>query len=166
MGNIIKFRLNYFPEFLEPEGLEYWQNAQNEFKEKYGENEHQATVKIIKELGLPERIIFIINQIDFSLYCKLCDSQDMPSKIVVYADSRVDPHGVVSFQERMDEGKNRYKNYKSTFGIVGEKKRQKLISCGELTEKQIFSKCKIKPEDINNETVAPIISELRDFVVK
>ena len=32
-------------------------------------------------------------------------------------------------------------------------------------EKQIFSKCKIKPEDINNETVAPIISELKNFVI-
>ena len=35
MGNIIKFNLDYFPEFLEPEGLEYWQYVQNEFIEKY-----------------------------------------------------------------------------------------------------------------------------------
>ena len=32
-------------------------------------------------------------------------------------------------------------------------------------EKQIFSKCKIKPEDINNETVASIILSLKDFVI-
>ena len=33
-------------------------------------------------------------------------------------------------------------------------------------EKQIFAKCKIKPEYITNETVAPIISELRNFMIE
>ena len=33
-------------------------------------------------------------------------------------------------------------------------------------EKQIFSKCKIKPEDITDETVKPVIEELKNFVIK
>ena len=29
MGNIIKFKLDYFPEFNKPEKAEYWQNVQS-----------------------------------------------------------------------------------------------------------------------------------------
>jgi 5'-deoxynucleotidase YfbR-like HD superfamily hydrolase len=48
MGNIIKFQLDYFPELNKPEGLEYWQNVQKEFIAKYGPNEHNATMKIMR----------------------------------------------------------------------------------------------------------------------
>ena len=42
MGNIIKFNLNYFPELIKPEGIEYWQKVQNEYKKKYGNDESIA----------------------------------------------------------------------------------------------------------------------------
>ena len=35
MGNIIKFDLKNFPEYNQPEGIEYWQKVQSEFLEKY-----------------------------------------------------------------------------------------------------------------------------------
>ena len=47
-----------------------------------------------------------------------------------------------------------------------EAEREKLVACGAEMEKQIFSKCKIKPEDITDETIAPIIEELKNFVIK
>ena len=42
----------------------------------------------------------------------------------------------------------------------------KFVACGKDIEEQIFAKCKIKPENINDETVKPIIEKLKDFVVK
>ena len=36
MGNIIKFNLNFFPDALEPEGLDHWQSVKDEFILKYG----------------------------------------------------------------------------------------------------------------------------------
>ncbi len=166
LGNIIKFRMHIFQEFFEPEGVDYWREVQAEFKETYGEDEHQATVEILKELGLSERIISIVDQVDFSFYCKLKDSQDLATKIVVYSDSRVGPHGVLSFTERMEEGKKRYQNHKSTFGAMAERERQVLVACGQETEKQIFARCRIRPEDITDKSIEPIISELKNFVVK
>jgi len=166
MGNIIKFRIGILPEFYEPEGVEYWQEVQNEYIKKYGENEHEATLKIIKELGLSPKIGSLVDQIRFSFTCKHHDSDSLEIKIVHYSDGRVDPHGVVSYEERMKEGKKRYKNHKSTFGAMDEEEREKLVECGREIERQIFAKCKIKPEDINNETVKPIISELKNFVIK
>ncbi len=166
MGNIIKSDLNYFPEFLEPEGLEYWQNVQNEYKKKYGVDEHGANMQVAKKLGVSNQAVELIDSIRFSLVCTHAASKDMHVKILHYADGRVGPYGIVSYIERMEEGKKRYKNHKSTFGSMAEEERVKLVACGKEIERQIFSHCKIKPEDINDETVASIISKLKDFVIK
>jgi hypothetical protein len=62
----------------------------------------------------------------------------------------------------MTEAAKRYKNREHLFPRAG---REELILCGKEIEKQIFAKCKIKPEDINDESVEPIISKLRNFVI-
>ena len=163
MGNIIKSSLEYFPEFNEPEGIEYWQKVKNEFINKYGSDEHKATIQIIQEINLSSNMVNIINSIDFLLACDHFNENNMIYKIVNYADWRVDPYGIVSYEERLDEAGKRYKNHKDG---PGEEERKKLVACGREIEKQIFAKCKIKPEDINNENVAPIISELKNFMIK
>ena len=163
MGNIIKFNLEYFPEFNKPEGLEYWQNVQNEYIEKYGEREHEATLKIIRELGIPKKIVTLASEDQFSLLCQHQNSGDMGMKIVHYADARVSPHKVVSYDERMGEAKERYKDHKYSF--QGDE-HFRLVACGKEIEKQIFAKCKIKPEDINDDTVNPLILKLKDFMIK
>lgn len=163
MANILKFKWDSLSEFLEPKGFHYWQNIQNKYKEKYGDDEHEATMKIIKELRLSNAVISLADQNRFSLICKHRDSRDINIKIVHYADGRVDPYGIVSYEERMDEAKKRYENHKLR---IPETERQKLVICGKEIEKQIFAKCKIKPEYITNETVAPIISGLRNFMIK
>jgi hypothetical protein len=163
LGNIIKFKMDVMPQFFEPEGVEYWQGVKNEYIEKYGNNEHDATVSIIKELNLPLHIASLADQNRFSLICEHRDSNDIKIKIVHYADGRVDPHGIVSYYDRMEEARKRYENHKNN---TRELERQKLVECGLEIEKQIFSKCKIKPEDITDEAVAPIIESLKDFVIK
>ncbi len=162
MGNIIKADLGYFPEFNKPEGLDYWESIKLEYENKYGFNAHKTTILIMKELGLPEEIIKIVDSVDFSLACKNCNGNNIAYKIVNYADWRVDPHGVVSFEERMEEAKKRYQNRRDIFSEDG---RAELIACCKGIEKQIFAKCKIKPEDINNESIKPIISSLHGFMV-
>ena len=163
MGNIIKFDLTCFPEFNEPKGIEYWKKVRDEYVKKYGPDEHEATIKILKELGISSDVILFVDEIQFSLLCKHRDSNDMNIKITHYVDNRVSPHGVVSYDERINEAKERYKNREHFFSSVG---REEFIACGREIEKQIFAKCRIKPADINNETVAPVILKLRDFVIK
>ncbi len=163
MGNIIKSRLDYFPEFLEPQGMEYWQKVQNEYIERYGKDEHHATLEIMKEINVSQDIIALVDNIEFSQVCELCDNGDIPNKIICYSDNRVSPHGVVSLVERIDEAKKRYEN-KESFKRT-ESERVKLVFCIKEIEKQIFAKCKIKPEDINNESIAPVISELSNYVI-
>ncbi|MEK7072114.1 MAG: hypothetical protein AAB969_00935, partial [Patescibacteria group bacterium] len=47
-----------------------------------------------------------------------------------------------------------------------KEEHDKFTACGEEMEKQIFAKCKIKPGDINDEAIKPIISNLRNFVIE
>ncbi len=162
MGNIIKSKLDYFPEFLEPEGLAYWQKVKYDYMEKYGKDEHNATLQIMKEIGVSDNVISLANENRFSLLCKHSNIDDIRNKIIHYADARVGPHSVLSYEERMEDANKRYKNHELS---VEEVERNKLIACGKDMEQQIFAKCKIKPEDINNESVKDIVSSLRDFVI-
>ena len=163
MGNLIKSNLKLFPEFLEPEGLEYWQKVKDEFIKKYGSDEHEATAKILKEIGVSDNILYLADQNRFVFLCKHRDSDDMHIKIIKYADTRVGPHGILSFEERMGESTERYKNEK--YGPMNEE-RSRLIACGKEIEQQIFSKCRIKPEDITDETTKSTILRLKDFVIE
>ena len=162
MGNIIKSRLDYFPEFIKPEGLGYWQNVKDEFIQKYGEDEHEATVQIIKELGLPERVVNLAGENRFSYMCKHSEAEDLMQKLIHYADGRVGPHGILSYDERMNDANKRYKNHKLS---VEEEERDRLVNCGREIEKYIFSHSTIKPEDINDESIAPMIEELKNFEI-
>lgn len=166
MGNIIKFNLNYFPEFLEPEGLEYWQNIQKEFKEKYGNDEHEATQKILKELGIDKRVIAIDSKMIFGNLCIDKDSNDWELKLLHYADMRVGPFGILSYEDRMEDARKRYANVLDDEMTREKDRREILLACGKDIERQIFEHCSIKPEDINDTSIAPIIEELKGYMVK
>lgn len=163
MGNIIKSDLQFLPELLKPEGREYWQKVKDGFIEKYGNADHEAHVQIAKEIGVSREVIRLIDQVRFSLLCVQKDGNDISAKITHYADGRADPYGIVSYEGRMEEAKVRYKDRDKLFPLEN---REKLIECGKDIEKQIFAKCKIKSEDITNETVASIILRLKDFMIK
>lgn len=161
LGNIIKSKFEYFSDFSTTE-LQYWNGVKEDFIKKYGQNEHHANLAIIREIGMPQTVVDLADQFHFSLTCVRKDGGDMYAKIATYSDHRVAPNGVVSYLDRVEEAKKRYENTPD----FQEGTRQRLVSCGLEVEKQIFSKCKIKPEDINDKTVAPIIKKLRDFVIK
>lgn len=161
MGNIIKSNFEFMPENLEPQGLVYWQNVKNDFIKKYGPDEEKANMEIMKEIGVSDKILALQKENFFKFACKHRDSP-IDIKIICYADWRVSPFGIVSFDVRMAEAKKRYTLKTKT----EEDEREVLIKCCKEIEKQIFAKCKIKPEDINDKTAADIISELRNFVIK
>jgi len=161
MGNIIKFKLDTFPDFLGPEGLEYWENTQVEFKEKYGDNEYLASLKIAQELQISDRILELIQSISFLDAPDNALGEDFAKKIPEYCDDRVSPFGVVSLEQRFMDLRKRYAHRGRSMSEL-----ETFENAVRQMEKQIFSKCRIKPEDINDETVAPVISELKNFMIK
>lgn len=163
MGNILKFDLELYPKFLEPEGLGYWQSIKEEFEEKYGKDEHEATLEIAKELDVTLLTYDLIDSIGFSKLEETLMLNNFARKIASYADTRVTPHGITSMEERMREGAPRFeknKKEKSNAEIL-----EKQIEICKKLEKQIFDKCKIKPEDINDSSAKSFIGELKQFEI-
>ena len=161
MGNIIKSNLDHFPQWNEPKGKEYWQQVKDEYIAKYGTNEHKATLQIMKELGIAENVIELVDNVGHYLFCDQLQSDDFNKKITNYADVRPGLYGVIPYDERMKDVYVRYKNSP----IFVEEKHNRSVMCGKEIERQIFLECKIKPEDITDESVAPIMEELKNFVV-
>ncbi|MDR3570988.1 MAG: HD domain-containing protein [Candidatus Pacebacteria bacterium] len=163
MGNIIKFDLNYFPKFLEPQGKAYWESVKADYLHKYGADEHAASNEIAKELGLPEHVRILIDEVRFSRLALARDSADFEGKIVKYSDLRVSPFSVVSVMDRLEEGKGRYATKKQYETPEGVARYEAGVEAAQAIEQQIFECCSIRPEEINDETVAPLIEELRNY---
>ncbi len=162
MGNIIKFKLDHFPEFIEFEGLEYWENIKYQSILKYGNDEHKASLEISKELGVSSYIYDIIDSVDSSYVEIISKEEDFGKKICFYADNRVTPYGVASLLERNVEAKERYKNHPHSFT---EEERIYFMKNNIEIEKQIFSHTSIRPEDINDESIKNYLEKLKDYSI-
>lgn len=162
IANIIKFDLSYFPEHNQPEGQEYWQKVKEECIEKYGNSEHTASVKIVRDLGLSDYVAHLVDVIEPEYIQEVNQGLDLGEKIGIYADNRATPHGVVSIEERNLEAKKRYEHHPHVFT---EEAREFFMKNMRSIENQIFSHLKIKPEDINNESIAPYLEKLKNFEI-
>jgi len=163
MGNIIKFKLDLFPTFLEPEGREYWQNVQNEYFKKYGKDEHVATIDIAREVGVNEKVMHLLESIGFTQAKENYAATDFDRKIAAYSDMRVEPHGVVSLEDRFRDGRKRTRIHKPN--SHDESLFEEMSSFLRKIEKQIFEKAAIKTDDVTDEKISDYVKKLSDFEV-
>lgn len=163
MGNIIKFDLTFRPEFLEPRGLGYWQNVKADYIKKYGNDEHDATLQIAKELRVSDTVIDLISRIGFSKSEQNFKSDDYNIKICAYADSRVAIDGIVSLRRRHFSSRKRFEKNKKQKSNSCE--FMKLYGFSEGMETQIFERCDIKPEFITDKAVEKKMKLLRGYDV-
>jgi hypothetical protein len=165
IGNIVKFNFDQtkeiYPElFIKPEDREYWENVKKEFTEKYGKSSHEATAKIIKEIGVSNRVFELVDSVGFSQGVDNAWIKDFGKKICAYSDMRVMPGGVSSLEERMADLRVRYKNHPE-----GETDRDKFELALRKIEQQIFEHCRIKPEDITEQAVKDRKEALKNFEI-
>ena len=162
MGNIIKSDLTYFPEFVEPEGLEYWEKVKANFVLKYGANHHKANVMIVRDIGLPPASIALIDGIGFSQLEFVVADDSFERKIVQYADIRVGPHGILPLKERLEEGRKRYNTTRKArmYYESNDEFIRLARFAGEL-EKQISAHMRIGPDDIDDAAIETVVDELR-----
>lgn len=163
MGNILKFKLDVFPEFLQPEGFDYWHTVQNQYREKYGENEHEATLAIAREIKVSKRTYELMSAVEFSKAELNYQSADIARKICAYADMRVQPFGVTSLQARLEDGRKRFQVRKSQLYDTDRFNVQE--SYLKKIEAQIFLHCSIDPLDITEKSIQKLIPALQLFEV-
>lgn len=163
MGNIIKFDLNAFPEFLQPEGLTYWEKIQDKYFSDYGQDEKKATEMIAKELQVSDRVLELINAIGFNSVKKHFESKKMAEMICEYADCRVAPRGVVSLDERLRDLQERYEDHYPS--IEQQKQRDEFFAIEREAEKYIFERSSLTPQEITPQLVSDTIPGLRKIPI-
>ncbi len=172
MGNILKFKLDLYPEFLLPEGADYWAKIKADYHQKYGNDEHKATIEIAQEIlcgesGLKNKelrkawVLELIDAIGFSNAECNFESNDISRKIVAYADMRVEPYGVTSLTHRLADGHKRFKLHKPE--VKNELFFSQMSQYLKKIEQQLFAKLDMQPEDITEELVQQQISSLQQF---
>jgi hypothetical protein len=161
MGNIIKFDLTFYPDFVEPLGLEYWQGVKGSFINTYGSDEHMATSAICREVGLTEKEIEYLSTIGFTRSTTARNSGSFEQMICCYADQRVGPRGVLSLDERLRDGRKRYEGREDKKLVLEQ--YDEFVESLYAIEQKIFVQSTIRPEDVSDSSVVPIISALRGF---
>ncbi len=157
MGNIVKI-----PE--EASNNEQFLKIRKEYFDKYGTNDHEINLEIGKKEGLTEKEIDILNGKRSRKNEETLKSTSYERKICAYCDQRVAPNGVVGIRERLEDAKIRYKD-KPLSVWSNEEKANHLIECSLGIEKQIMKYCKLKPEDINDESIQTYIEKLREYEI-
>jgi len=109
LGNIVKFNFEKFP----IDNIDYWKEKQTEIIKKYGNDDHDVTQKMLQEIKIDDKLIKIILNKSFDNSINISQSSDWVSKILLYADLRVLPHGVGTLQQRLDDVKDRMDKYKN-----------------------------------------------------
>lgn len=143
---------------------EEFRKIRKEYIDKYDRNSHKINLIIAKEEGLNDYEIEIIDKKSSKRGEETLNSERYDVKILLYSDQRVAPYGVTSLKERLEEVKRRYKNI-SLSVWSNEEKANHLIECSLGIEKQIMKYCKLKPEDINDNSVKNYIEQLRKYEI-
>ena len=156
MGNMVKI-----PE--EGQDREFIVIRRKYFKE-YGTNDHEINMLIGKNLGLNKKELEILNGKRSRKNEQTAKSDNYEIKICAYCDQRVAPDGVVSLKERLEDAKIRYKD-KPLSVWSNEEKANQLIKLALEIEEQVMRYCKLKPEDINNQSIQPYIDRLKEYEI-
>ena len=146
IGNIVRFDFEKHPEFLEDEiiRIDFWKKRQKDFISKYGNDDHEATVAILKELGVSEEIKQKIYQMGYWNVEKVKNSNDWYLKLALYSDLRVGPFVILPRQKRVDDIHARIEQYKNHLEFIG---------IAQELENQIQANLEISVSKINNNSI-------------
>lgn len=157
MGNMVKI-----PE-SESQDQRFLEIRKNYF-DKYGTNDHEINLEIGRQEGLTEKEIRILDGKRSRKNEETLQSNSYERKICAYCDQRVAPNGVVGIKERLEDAKIRYKD-KPLSVWSNKEKADYLIKCSLEIEKQIMEYCKLKPKDINDNTIKVYVENLKMYEV-
>jgi len=156
LGNVVKFDFDKHPEFLGDEiiNLDFWRNEQQKIIAQYGPDDHQATQKMLEEIGAPSLVTQTILAKGFGNSIATKDSTSWELKILHYADLRVMPTGVSTLQARLDEVLNRLDKYKNRPDLPD------LVQACKDIERQIQENLSVNISQITDAAIGPLNKKL------
>lgn len=163
IGNIVKADYDRFPDLFpeEMKNLGYWKAVQEEVRQKHGQDDLEATVAMAEAIGADRKIVDLIRAKQFVKNRDIAASQNWESKIAAYSDQRVGPHGVLPLEERFSEARRRYRGVQ--YASVNRPDYDVLTQSAYDIESQISGNCAIRLADISDESIEPMLAELRSI---
>jgi hypothetical protein len=164
LGNLIKFDLSSGVALFDKseQDLAYWLRVQKGLFEKYGNDEHKATIAMAKEIGASKDTLEFISLVGISDISTVLNSSSIDEKITVYSDFRIGPKGIISVRKRFSDIIERYGNREN---FQGEKKvlekRDLVISL----EKQIESELNLFLDSIDEKYLFGKANALASFEI-
>ncbi len=162
MGNILKIPVKGNSLFSDEEQA-HLIKVQEDFAQKYGKEEYVATLAIAREVGAPEKVIYILENTGSSKLHLTVESNDWYLKICSYSDFRVSPKKIVSIVERFDEIIQRYAGREHVLADIEKTEKKKRLAL--ILEKQIQDKSQVALTEINDDNVASIVEVLRNYEI-
>ena len=99
-----------------------------------------------------------MDQSGFSRIPEIVVSGSSELQVCQYADLRVAPHGVASLEERLEDFSKRY-------GGAKDPRSESVHRASQELEQKIFAEVTIKPDDITDTAISPLIEELWEYPV-
>jgi hypothetical protein len=152
LGNIAKMTLSD-TSLLTPHdarNIDYWKKMQAEVHQKYGRDDHQVTLSMIRELDLPLRVLSLLDHDDWRKLDVIAASDDWEQKIGKYADYRTGPFGVITLNERLADLAKRYEGRLNPEDVLNLKKFN--VAVRDI-ETQVAKNLRIPVEDITDTAI-------------
>ncbi len=169
MGNILKMDLSQHAVLLPliaPDTMERLTMVRDEFRAKYGDDEHVASMAIAREIGISSHVLEMIDNMRFSRTEAILLEGALEMRIAKYADLRVAPSGIVLLDERLREARERYRGKK--FDAEDPGHQPKIVEAEEMCrqlERLVCEAAGLDPANITEASVAPILEELKKLKI-
>lgn len=155
LGNVVKFDLDssLSEQLCSSKEKERLQQLQSDLKARYGKNADEATKRMIEELGVPDKVKWLLENANWNNIENVRDGASVELKICAYADYRVSPRGVVPLSERLADLRRRYHDHPHINPLSEDEVKKRDAAYHDI-EKQLFSQADIAADDITEETLS------------
>ena len=83
------------------------EKLQNYLRDRYGTDEHAATVGIVEDLGCSSTTVRIVDNLEWSEIPRVMEGNDIESLIVIYCDMKIGFNGILALDDRLANLKSR-----------------------------------------------------------
>lgn len=136
--------------------IEKLEKLQKEMRNKYGEEEHKATVSILKDVGCSAEAVELVDNLEWKYTSRLLKEERIESLIPIYCDMRVAPKGILPLLDRMEELRRRERDADDM---------DELIEVGLKLEELLNTKVSIELDQITDEQMNQYVDEFRSVEV-
>ena len=141
-----------------------WTDTQNKMRAKYGTDAMHATYAIARELGLSDRVLELIGATGFANSVSVYESRDLGKMICLYADQRVSPKGIVTIEQRIHDGQERFRRKPQAYAETQTEFEAKLQALRDI-EVYIFSKETLRSEQISDDAIKHYVTNLQTYEI-